>query len=162
MNQNLAGKSQVSVVLVFFTVLSIFGVVGAGFIVTDYSRARASVSWRVVEGVILSERNGEQGRVRYIYSVDGYSYESTRQRLFTTRLAARRNQPVYRAGGAVAVYVSPHEPAFSVLAPGGSGLIFVIASLISGICIFAGVGGVIRTLETTVAAGRAPGAETSF
>jgi len=155
MNQDLLGKSQISVVLVFFTTLAIIGLVCAGFIVTDYSRARSSASWRMVEGVILSERGGEQGGVRYIYSVDGRSYESTRRWFFTTRISARRNQPDYRAGGAVDVYVSPHAPSFSVLTPGGSSIVFVIVSLISGACIFTGAGGVIRTLETAVAAGGA-------
>ena len=148
MNADLKDKSEISVVLGFFAVLAIIGVIGAGFIVNDYSKARASTAWPVVEGVVLSNRPGEGTGLRYVYSVDGRTYEAKRQRFFVARFSSGSGR-IYQPGEAIAVYVSPSDASTSVLQPGGSGLAFVLFSVLSGLGVFTGVGGIVRTLTVT-------------
>ncbi len=148
MLRDLKEKSRISVVLFFFTTLAIVGVIGVGFIVSDYAKARGSFSWMVVEGVVLSERKGDG--LRYVYSVNGHTYEGTRQRLFTARMPFRKEQTDHAPGDKIDVFVSPKDPSYSILEQGGSGIVFACFFLFSGACVFVGVGGIVRTLETTV------------
>ena len=156
MDPGLRQRARISVVLVFFTALAILGVVGVGFVVTDYSRARGSVSWAVVDGVVLGHRRGGGDHLRYVYSVNGKPYESTRIRFFTGGLADRQEVSTYKPGVRVNVYVSPRFPGTSVLQPGGSPFVFLSVFLFCGVCVFLGVGGVVRTLEKTVTEAIAP------
>lgn len=145
MEDTLKSRSDVSVVLVFFIALTIFGVAAAGYAVNDYARARASAAWPVYEGVVLSKR-GRGDEMRYVYSVGGRSYESTRLRFFSGLLVHDGDALKAGPGETVRVYVDPENHGFSVLAPGGAGSVFVIASVLAGMCVFLGVGGVVRTL----------------
>jgi len=148
MNADIKHKSEVSVVLAFFAALALIGIAGAGFIVDDYAKARASTAWSIVEGVVLSNRPGEGPGPRYVYSVGGRSYEAVRRRFFVARFSGSPLQ-VLQPGEAIPVYVSPKDASVSVLQPGGAGAVFVLFSIISGLCVFTGVGGIIRTLIET-------------
>ena len=150
MDQNVKNRSDITVVLVFFISLAIVGFLAGGFIVRDYAKARASAAWPTAEGVVLSKRANDRARVRYAYSVNGRSFESSRERVFTARFG-RSTTEVYAPGQNVTVYFNPQMPNFSVLQPGGAGLAFVLLSLVSGACVFFGVGGVVWTLSETIA-----------
>lgn len=153
MEDSLKNRSDVSVVLIFFIALTVFGVIAAGYAVNDYSRARASAAWPVYEGVVLSRRSRGDDEMRYVYSVDGRSYEGKRIRFFSGFLS--RDDDALRAGPGerVRVYVDPEKHDFAVLAPGGAGVVFVVASIFAGACIFLGVGGIVRTLTIAGADG---------
>lgn len=146
MAPELKTKSDVSIVLIFFTALAVFGVAGGGFFVHDYARARASLGWPAVDGIVLSRLEGESAPLRYVYSYDGRSYESTRTRNFMGWFMATPDTDL-RPGESVAVYVNPETPSYSVIYPGGAGAAFVILSLLAGCAIFFGVGGVVWTLS---------------
>lgn len=146
MSAELKSKSDISIVLFFFTALAVFGVAGGGFFVHDYARARASVSWPAVEGIVLSQLEEENARVRYVYSIGGRSYESTRERVFLSSFFAGAGRE-YRPGESVTVYVNPQENSYAVLQPGGAGAAFILCSLLSGLAVFFGVGGVIWALS---------------
>lgn len=152
MEDSLKNRSDVSVVLIFFIALTIFGVIAAGYAVNDYSRARASAAWPVYEGVVLSRR-GRGDEMRYVYSVDGRSYEGTRMRFFSGLLSRDGDALRGGPGETVRVYVDPENHDFAVLAPGGAGVVFVVASVFAGACIFLGVGGIVRTLTMASPAG---------
>ena len=146
MNDALNTRSDVTVVLFLFIFLAIIGVISGGFFVRDYARARASAAWPTTEGVVLSERDGASGQLRYAYSMDGHSYESTRTRVFSARFM--KPQPFdYLPGERVTVYVDPRRHQFSVLQTGGAGAAFVFFSLVSGALVFFGVGGVVWVLS---------------
>ena len=140
-------RLELSLAVALFAALALFGAAAAGTIVHDFSRARASLSWPVVDAVVLSET--ESGaRLRYAYSFGGRSYESRRVRFLTASLLRNPIAP-QAPGDTVGAYVDPDAPHVSVLAPGGSGFFFAGVFAISGLCVFVGVGGVIRTLVAT-------------
>ncbi len=135
--------------LLFFVTLAIIGIVGGSFFVRDFARARSSAGWPTADGVVLSQLDENSDRVRYAYSFGGRSYQSTRDRVFSARLL-RSSSGDYAAGDSIEVYVDPGDPSFSVLKPGGAGPAFVVFAILSGICIFFGVGGVIWTFSEGV------------
>ena len=135
--------------LLFFVALAVIGIVSGGFFVRDFARARSSVGWPTADGVVLSQLNSTSDKVRYAYSFAGNSYQSTRDRVFSARFL-RPSSHDYSAGDSIAVYVDPGDPSFSVLEPGGAGPAFVIFAVLSGVCIFFGVGGVIWTFSEGV------------
>ena len=135
--------------LLFFVTLAVLGVVGGGFFVRDFARARSSAGWPTADGVVLSQLDEKSDRVRYAYSFGGRSYQSTRDRVFSARLL-KSSSGDYAPGESIAVYVDPGDPSFSVLQPGGAGPAFVVFAVLSGICIFFGVGGVIWTFSEGV------------
>lgn len=151
MSDELKSKSDVSIVLFFFTALAVLGVASGGFFAHDYARARASASWPAAEGIVLSQIDTTHARVRYVYSMDGRSFESTRERVFLSRFLRAPAQE-YRPGESVVVFVNPEDHAYSVLHPGGAGAAFVFLSLISGLAVFFGVGGVVWALSRTARA----------
>lgn len=142
-------RSEVTFVLLFFVALAVIGIVGGGFFVRDFARARSSAGWPTAEGVVLSQLDKNSEQVRYAYSFAGRSYQSTRDRVFSARLL-KSSSLDYSPGESIAVYVDPGDPSFSVLQPGGAGPAFVIFAVLSGICIFFGVGGVIWTFSEGV------------
>ncbi len=148
MSAELKSKSDVSIVLLFFTALAVLGVAGGGFVVHDYARSRASLAWPAAEGIVLSRLSTERAKVRYVYSVDGHSYESTRERSFMGRFGTAQDSD-FRPGESVTVFFNPDDHAYAVLAPGGSGGAFVVLSLLSGLSIFFGLGGLVWTLSRT-------------
>ncbi len=161
MDNTLKNRSDVTVILVFFMSLAIAGVIGGGFIVRDYAHARASVSWSQVDGVVLSYLGDGSKRLRYAYSIGGRTYESHRERFFTARFL--RSQPrKYVPGEALTVYVDPQHHTVSVLKTGGAGAAFVFFSLLSGACIFFGVGGVVWTLSERAAGEHDPDQDARF
>ncbi len=135
--------------LLFFTALAIIGILAGSFFVRDFARARASAAWPTADGVVLSHLDEDGDHVRYAYSFAGRSHQSTRDRVFIARILKPSSQE-YVPGQTVAVYVDPKDPSFSVLQPGGAGLAFVFLTVMSGICIFFGVGGVIWTFSEGV------------
>lgn len=146
----LKSKSDVSIVLIVFTALAVFGVASGGFFVQDYARARASDTWPAVEGIVLSHLDSDASSVRYVYSMSGRSYESTRERGFLAHfISVERGDP--RPGETVTVYVNPQDHAYAVIYPGGSSIAFIIFSVLSGFAIFFGVGGVVWTLSRATA-----------
>lgn len=147
----LKSKSDVSIVLIVFTALAILGVAGGGFLVQDYARARASDAWPAVDGIVLSQLDESVSSVRYVYSIDGRSYESTRERGFLAHFVSV--EPLDpRPGETVTVYVNPENHSYAVLYPGGSSIAFIVLSILSGAAIFFGVGGVVWTLSRATAA----------
>jgi len=150
MDTTLKDRSDITVILVLFISLAIAGVLSGGFIVRDYAHARASVSWPQVDGVVLSHLGDGSKRLRYAYSIGGRTYESHRERFFSGRFLKSEARD-YVPGEALTVYVDPHHHAFSVLKTGGAGAVFVLFSLLSGACIFFGVGGVVWTLSERAA-----------
>lgn len=142
-------RSAITYVLVLFVTLAIVGVLAGGFFVKDYARARASLSWPSTEGVVLSDLKGDSARVRYVYAFAGRSYQSKRERVFLAQFmkVSSRN---YQPGDTVTVYVNPADPSFSVLLPGGAGIAFVVFSVLSGVLIFIGIGGIIWTFSDGV------------
>lgn len=146
MSAELKSKSDISIVLFFFTALAVFGVAGGGFFVHDYARARSSVSWPAVDGIVLSQLDEARARVRYVYSIDGRSYESTRERVFLASFLSSSPQE-YRPGESVTVFVNPQDHAYAILQPGGAGAAFIICSILSGLAVFFGIGGVVWALS---------------
>ena len=139
-------RSDVSIVLIFFTALAVCGVAGGGFFVHDYARSRASLAWPPVEGIVLSQLDGETAPLRYVYSFDGRSYEATRTRNFMGWFMATKPTD-FHPGETVTVYVDPADHAYSVIHPGGASSAFVLLSLLAGCAVFFGVGGVVWTLS---------------
>ena len=148
MRAELKSKSDISIVLIFFGALAVVGVFAGGFFVQDYARARASASWPSVEGIVLSRLDNAPERVRYVYSMNGRSYESTRERVFLARFLSRSTTS-YLPGENLMVFVDPQDHAYSVLNPGGAGVAFVFFSIISGACVFFGIGGIVWALSQT-------------
>lgn len=150
MEPNVGKKVEISVVLGVFTALAVFGSVLTAFSVEDFSRAHASLSWPEVEGVVLSGeiRDGVHAKpFRYVYSVDGRSYESGRLRFFTARFSSLSTVDV-GTGETVPVFVDPDDPSVSVLHRGGGGVVFAALVVIGSAMVFIGLGGVFRTLTT--------------
>lgn len=152
MAQLLRSKSDVTIALLFFASVAIGGFFTSNFIVRDFGKARASVAWPTVEGVVLSRR-GPGGAARYVYSYDGDTYEATRRRAFTGRF--RRSKPAFLAPAErVVVYVDPRDPSFALLEPGGAAGAFLAFSALGGAAMFLGVGGVVWTFARGVAPAR--------
>ncbi len=149
MEDTLKNRSDVSVVLLFFIGLTIFGVLGAAFIVRDYASARASIAWPVYDGIVLSPNDSGRA-LRYVYSVDGRTYEGKRHRFFTALLSSRASETT-SPGKTLHVYVDPDKHEVSVLQPGGAGGFFAAMSLFFGAGVFFGVGGIVRTLTLAAA-----------
>lgn len=150
MTAELRTKSDVSIVLIFFSVLAVLGVTSGGFVVQDYARARASVSWPAYDAIVLSQLEGAQEKVRYVYSVNGRSYESTRERVFTASFLKGAGA-AYLPGETIEVYVNPQDHSYAIVYPGGAGVAFVLFSILCGACVFFGVGGIVWTLSNGAA-----------
>lgn len=161
MSAEFKSKSDVSIVLFFFMALALGGLAGGGFVVNDYARSRASLEWPQAEGIVLSRLAGERARVRYVYSVEGRSFEATRERSFMGRFEIAEDHDL-RPGESVVVYFNPEDPAYSLLFPGGSGGAFVALSLLSGLSVFFGLGGLVWTLSRTRAFSGQAGAGVSW
>lgn len=143
-------KAELTVVLVFFFLLTAAGASLGAYAVQDFADARASVSWPRTEGVVLSARGGA---FRYAYVADGKSRESRRARFATAnRFAGAFERPA--PGQSVTVRYNPARPDDAVLQPGGSGGVFALMVGLSGVLLFIGLGGLIRTLVISHEIGR--------
>ncbi len=150
MDNTVKDRSDITVILVFFISLAIAGVICGGFFVRDYAHARASVSWPQVDGVVLSHLGDGPKRLRYAYSIGGRTYESHRERFFAARFLKSEARELV-PGETLAVYVDPQHHTLSVLKTGGAGAAFVFFSLLSGACLFFGVGGIVWALSERAA-----------
>ena len=138
-------KAELTVVLMFFALLALTGIVFGGFVVQDFACARASHGWPTADGVILSAPESGAGKVRYAYVFAGENHEGRRITYITGRFS-RDEAKQYSPGEAVTVHVDPDKPSASVLEPGGASGIFLFGAFLSGLLIFVGAGGMIRTL----------------
>ena len=129
---------------VFFGFVALAGVITAYAAVKDFAFARASGAWPQAHGVILSAPGNNSRALRYVYYVDGESYEGRRLAFLTRGYIGA--PPPRTPGSKVPVYVNPVEPATSVLVPGGSGRRFAFWLLIGGGAVFVGVAGLTRTM----------------
>jgi hypothetical protein len=142
------GQSLVDAGVAFamFLLLAAAGLGLFGVAVRDFARARASLAWPPVEGVVLSRSADDSADIRYVYVAAGATHESRRVR-FLTGLVFPAPTDDLRPGASVTVFVDPDDASFAVLRPGGSGPLFAVAVLVASLLTFIGVGGVIRTLS---------------
>ena len=139
-------RTDVSVMLVLFFALAIIGIVAGGFFVRDYARARASAAWIPIDAVVLSEVKRTGGGLRYAYSIDGHTYESGRERVFTAGFLRGKTKDL-SPGDDLIVYVNPGNHAYAVLYPGGASAAFLAFFVVSGLCVFFGGGGIVWVLS---------------
>ncbi|MEZ5892163.1 MAG: DUF3592 domain-containing protein [Parvularculaceae bacterium] len=158
MQPDLKARADLPIIILFFAALALIGAAGGAFIAHDYARARASLGWPSVEGIVLSQLDGERAAVRYVYSVEGRSYESTRTGGFISRFM-KREKRAYQPGEDVIVYVNPQDHAYSVLTPGGPGAVFVFFCLLCGASLFFGAGGLVYVFSPRGEVSRALPAE---
>ncbi|MEL6361984.1 MAG: DUF3592 domain-containing protein [Pseudomonadota bacterium] len=111
--------------------------------VKDFAFARASGKWIQTDGVVLSPTDSSE-KLRYAYISGGRQFESHRLS-FLTRGRIGTMPPTW-PGANVTVYVSPENPAVSVLVPGGSGRRFAVWFAFGGLVVFVGLGGMVRTM----------------
>lgn len=138
MNQDGERKGALGA-LALFGALTLFGMFAALTAVEDYGRARASLAWPAVDGVILSA-NGD--KVRYAW-FDG-SANHIGERVRFRAAALRSSGAAYQPGSAVSVRVSPENGAVAVLEPGGSAALFALAFAGGALMVFIGLAGLIR------------------
>ena len=94
---------------------------------------------------MLSQHEGEVA-LRYAYSFDGRNYESKRHYVFSAQFFERATAD-YAPGDSVTVYIDPEHHRYSIIQHGAAGGAFVLFSLLSGVCLFLGVGGVVWALS---------------
>lgn len=162
MAENRTSNFESAVALAMFAALGLAGFWLGFNAVKDFARARASLSWPPIEGVVLSKDAEDSADIRYAYVAGGHGHESRRVRFLTGLFYAAPTDRL-RPGEGVTIYVDPHAPNVAVLRPGGSGLVFAAAALVAGAFAFFGLGGVIRTLmkagRRRDASGQAPAPE---
>lgn len=117
------------------------GVLTAYAAVEDYARARASRTWPVVEGVILSPVN-DSDRVRYAWFDGDEGHTGKRVRFWTRALFP--SGEVFEPGKSVDLRVSPEDGSLAVIEPGGSAVIFSIVLAFGAFLVFIGLAGIIR------------------
>lgn len=145
MPEEVQRKAELTVVLMVFVALTAVGILLVGLTVRDFARARASFSWPTVSGVVLSDPEWSAESPRYAYVVAGQTHESRRVGFFRPPFSGGdygRLQP----GDPVTLHVDPDNPSVAVIEPGGSGLVFLVLSLIAALFVFIGAGGALRTL----------------
>lgn len=126
---------------ILFGLVVMSGVLAAYAAVEDYARARASLSWSIVDGVVLS-REKTDGEVRYAWFDGAKSHTGGRVRFWTG--APFDRGAVYEPGKAIKVYVSPDDGSLAVLEPGGSGVLFAAVLGFGAFLVFVGLAGIIR------------------
>jgi len=126
---------------ILFGLVVLSGVFAAYAAVEDYARARASLSWRAVDGVILS-REKDDSEVRYAWFDGADSHTGERVRFWTG--AALDNGTVYEPGKPIKVYVSSDDGSLAVLEPGGSSVLFAAVLGFGAFLVFIGLAGIIR------------------
>jgi hypothetical protein len=139
--QTSAQRHEIVAAAILFALFAAGGMLVSHAAVKDFASARASGGWQVASGVILS---GENGALRYAYVHDGDRFEGARLAFHTRGLIG--DPPSTIPGTQVDVYVSPDDPARSVLVPGGSGKRFALWFGFGAIITFFGVAGLIRSM----------------
>ena len=130
-----------------FAAILAAGVLLAQYSVRDYAKARASLAWPSVEGVVLDQ---DRWGVTYAYSWSGRTRQSSKERFLTgfslsDVLAPAEQEPARF----VKVYVSPANPDEAVLHRGGGRVMFALATLFGAGLAFIGGGGVAQSLVAT-------------
>lgn len=125
---------------VLFGAVASAGALSAYAAVEDYARARASLSWPIVEGVVLS--SDADGGARYAWFDGEASHTGERIRFWTG--AVYEKGVVFQPGKPVKVRVSPDDGSLAVIEPGGSGVVFAIALGFGAFLVFVGLAGIIR------------------
>lgn len=148
MGTTVKSRSDLTIILLFFGALAVMGIFAGGFVVRDYAQARASESWPSTTGIVLSQLDGATKDVRYVYSINGRSYEASRKRTLLASVFVADSVD-YLPGENVSVYVNPQNPDYSVLYPGGGAAAFVLFSILSGGCVFFGIGGIVWAFSKT-------------
>lgn len=126
---------------ILFGAVAAAGVLIAYAAVVDYARARASLGWPVVEGVVLSRSDGDRS-VRYSW-FDGEAAHTGERVAFRTG-ALSVSGVVYEPGKRVEVRVAPDDGGLAVLEPGGSPVVFAVALGVGAFLVFVGLAGIIR------------------
>jgi hypothetical protein len=126
---------------ILFGLVALAGVLAAYAAVEDYARARASLAWPTVDGVVLSE-DEKSGLVRYAWFDGSQSHTGERVRFWTAAL--QPSGVVYQPGERIRVHVSPDDGALAVLEPGGSSVLFLGVLAFGAFLVFVGLAGVIR------------------
>jgi hypothetical protein len=122
--------------------------IGAIFIVMsiiDGRRAKASLTWPSVPGVVVfsgmifdkqsTDGNSPTPVVTYSYAVYGRQFQSSRVRFNPVK--SKKILAQYPRGNAVQVFFDPQKPAMSVLQQGGSTMVGIIVgvAVIIGSCV---------------------------
>ncbi len=161
MPEDVALRTELTIALAFFVLMTAFGLFLGGLAVQDFAHARASVSWPTAEGVVLSGSGAASStKFRYAYGADGRTHESRRVRFVTANfLAPSPARPA--PGEAVLVRVNPNDASLAVLQPGGSGGVFALLLGLAALLIFVGLAGLIRTLILSQSAEEATAARSA-
>ena len=146
--------SENLVALALFCAIAAAGFGMGAVAVRDFARARDSMTWPAIEGVVLSKDSEDSADIRYAYVAGGHGHESRRVR-FLTGLFFEAPTDHLRPGESVTVYSDPGAPDFAVLRQGGSAAVFGAAAVLAGALVFLGLGGLVRT--ATIMARRRPG-----
>lgn len=126
---------------ILFGVVAAAGVVAAYAAVEDFARARASLHWPAVEGVVLSREQGDKS-VRYAWFDGSESHTGERVRFWTRML--QPSGATYEPGSKIKVRVSPDDGALAVLEPGGSAVVFTVVLGFGAFLVFIGLAGIVR------------------
>jgi Protein of unknown function (DUF3592) len=124
---------------VLFAMMAVAGALLSYAAVEDYARARASVAWPTVDGVILSTHDG---KVRYAW-FDGDA-NHVGERVHFKSAAFRDSGLVYEPGQIVKARLSPENGSIAVLEPGGSPILFALALGAGAFLVFIGLAGLVR------------------
>jgi hypothetical protein len=139
-------------------IAAFFGL-GVYSIISHDSAGRNSLSWPTTTGKILKTKIYERTDtvvvvgstdyyvyVKYVYSVDGKEYTSSKVRFtepssFMDLKDAQRERAKFPVNKEVDVYYNPDNPESSCLEPGGSNILITVAEvfmmlIVVGICIF--------------------------
>jgi len=129
---------------VLFGVIALAGVIVAYASVSDYAEARASLSWPKVDGVILTDSDGDG--VRYSWFDGERSHVGNRVRFSTAAITP--DGRLYQPGERVLVHISPADSSRAVLEPGGDPFLFAAGLGGGAFLVFLGLAGVIRLVMT--------------
>jgi hypothetical protein len=124
---------------VLFATMAVAGALLSYAAVEDYARARASVGWPTVDGVILSTLDG---KVRYAWFDGDENHVGERVRFKSA--AFRDSGLVYEPGQIVKARLSPENGSIAVLEPGGSPILFALALGVGAFLVFIGLAGLVR------------------
>jgi len=144
-------KFLIGVVFPIFLVIAGIGAIIYGYVET--SNAKASNSWPVVQGKILSSEVGSylsRSAMRYIpkisyeFEVDGEVFTGKKV-MFADVESSSKGSPQrlvskYPQGSSADVYYKPENPAVSVLLPGNKGLRTSAGYLFGGLLLAMSIG----------------------
>ena len=144
MDVQIKNRSEYTISFVFFLTISIFGIIGVNWAVSNFAMVRASASWADTEAIILNYDAGSRDEIRYTYSFGGVVYESKRRSVFKNSklLEGKRFSP----GEKIIVFVHPDNHSYSVLEPGDGKAILLCIALICSFSVFFGFAGLVRVL----------------